>query len=141
MKVITAIVICFGCVTCLRANVTIPDPIDRLVKKLDATNGMWVNGFDPVLDLSSDAKPEEVLATTMRTKMFKLNSGIKWYRIREIRKVKITSNSEEPFTALLLNTDVGLRIFFFRFEGNHNWCVRLFDVPAETNTNDRGLQH
>lgn len=99
------------------------DPIDRLVSRLAASHGLWVNGCYPTLDLPASATPDEVL-----TRMFErigFDQGhVKRYQILASRVVTIPGSGD--YTALTVDTDMGRKIVLIQRE-SAEWWTRVFD--------------
>ena len=104
----------------------VDDPINTLVAKLNATKGMWINGLYPKIELPSDSTCAQILAEAI--KMTGFDQGhIKSYKILEVREVKLIPN-EEVFSAALIESDLGMKIFLFKYEGNMGWFTRFYKV-------------
>jgi hypothetical protein len=101
------------------------DPIKMLVKKLNATNGMWGNGKFSQILLPKNAKPEEVVAQAIKYKR------INTYQVREMRKVEINVSAGmiKPCTAVLVDSNLGTKILLFSYELNELWWSRWYDIP------------
>lgn len=137
-KFLAASLVLFSC--CLRGAST--NSIDELVQRLDASNGLWMNGISPVIELSSNATPREVLETAAE----KTSWGpgrINTFRIIEVRPIKlkhwqgvrIQDRETGKFweanscTAISLESNLGPKILLIRFTGR--WWTRFFDVPGK----------
>ena len=107
-----------------------PDPIDELVARLNASNGLWINGLYPTINLPPDAKPEEVLAQAIKMTGFD-RGHIKTFVIQETRQVQINTGRMEPYSVVLLQSDLGKKIFLFKPENNNRWWTRFYDVPSD----------
>lgn len=106
------------------------DPIAALVRQLNATHGLWINGPSPIIRLPADAKPDAVLAQAV--KMIGFDQGhIKTFTIQEIRQVQLNTGNTETYSAALLQTDLGPKILLFKPENNNNWWTRFYDVPKD----------
>jgi hypothetical protein len=112
--------------------------IDLLAQRLNSSNGLWVNGTYPIISLSSNATPQEVLDAAAYARSWDAGS----YRIVEIRRVELrdsprsfrmrdTSEVVEPGkpTAVLIESDSGPKILLCYYQTNGLWWTRFFDVP------------
>ena len=96
-----------GCATAAAQS----DPIDTLTQRLNS-DPLWPNGEAPIISLSSNATPKEVVASAV--KMWGVDSGgIKTYQIREVRKVEL--NAMTNSSAALLESDLGKKILLFKY--------------------------
>jgi len=130
MKHIAITMLCLALTSCVGAKPTIADPIDELVTKLNASHGLWINGVYPIIDLPSDAKAEQVLAAAV--KMTGFDQGhIKTCKILEIRTVLLNTGWVGPYSAALVESDLGMKIFLFKAERNNRWWIRFYDVPKK----------
>lgn len=127
MKRIGIVLLCLALASCSGTKTIVPNPIDTLVQRLNATGGMWINGEYPDISLPSDAKPNEVL--TQAVEMVGFDQGhIKTYQIQEIREVQLNT---ETYSAALVQSDLGKKIFLFKPERNNRWWTRFYDVEEE----------
>ena len=127
MKNIAITLFCLVLASCAGTKATVPDQIDALVERLNATRGMWINGEYPDISLPSDAKPNEVLDHAIL--MFGFDQGhIKTYQIQEIREVQLDT---ETYSAALVQSDLGKKVFLFKPERNNRWWTRFYDVEEE----------
>lgn len=105
-----------------------PDPIDQLVAKLSATDGLgsWVNGSFPVIRLPETATPEQILEQVFKFTGFD-KGHVKDFKILQSRNVQITGGS---YTAAEVQTDLGKKIVLFTAGGA--WS-RVYDAnePAK----------
>ncbi len=114
------------------AKTAIADPIDNLVKKVNASYGEWLNGIVPRISLPPDAKPTEVIAEAVKQYgSSNLPEGfIKTYQIREVRQVEINTELE-TYSAALVQSKLGTKIFLFKPQKDNQWWVRFYDVPND----------
>jgi hypothetical protein len=106
----------------------VDDPIGTIVRKLNASNGLWINGLYPDIDLPRDAKPEAVLGQAV--KMTGFDQGhIKTYEILETRHIQLNTGRMESYSAAVIQSDLGRKIFLFKPEKNNRWWTRFYDVP------------
>jgi len=128
MKNIAITLLCCALVSCTGTKVTVADPIDALVKKLNASNGFWINGLYPNINFPRDAEPNEVIAQAVQQSGFD-QGHIKSYQIQEIRQVQLSTGLTETFSAALMQSDLGTKILLFKPEENNRWWTRFYDVP------------
>jgi hypothetical protein len=136
MKCRLIILLCVVLASCAGNNIATPDPIDKLVGTLNASNGLWINGVFPIITLPVDATPEDVLAQAV--KMVGFDQGhIKTYRILKIREVDLKNvPMGAAYSAALVQTDLGMKICLFKQLPNSRWWTRWYDVRnEEPNTN------
>ncbi|MEI8314400.1 MAG: hypothetical protein WCG79_03010 [Verrucomicrobiota bacterium] len=122
--------------------------IDTLVKELNLSHGLWMNGTSPIIVLASNASPQEVVsnAATMGD-----GGKMKIYRILECRKVHLqgmptqVEHMDMPgklwdvadYFAALIDSNLGMKILLFTYNGvgheKGNWWTRFYDVqtPSE----------
>jgi hypothetical protein len=130
MKHIAMTVLCLALASCVGTKPTVADPIDTLVTNLNASHGLWINGMYPIIELPADAKTEQVLAAAV--KMTGFDQGhIKTYKIVEVRTVQINTGRAEPYSAALVESDLGMKIFLFKAERSNRWWTRFYDVPKK----------
>ena len=101
--------------------------IDTLVKELNSAHYDWMDGKHPVIRLSSNATPEEVISNAVVAATF-----VKDYRILECRRVHFRDNMLDCFAALI-DSDLGKKILLFQYEACENgkgfWLSHFYDVP------------
>jgi len=131
MKNIAIALLCLALASCAGTKATVSDPIDTLVQRLNATGGMWSNGEYPDISLPSDVKPDAVLAQAVKVTGFD-RGHIKTYQIQEIRQVPLDT---ETYSAALVQSDLGMKIFLFKPERNNRWWTRFYDVPKKKPNN------
>jgi hypothetical protein len=130
MKNVASVLICIAFASCAGTETIHNDPISALIQKLNASNGLWVNGTYPYISLPPDAKPEEVISQAV--KMTGFGQGhIKTYQIREVHQIQLNSGLMETFSAALVESDLGTKILLFKHEGRNRWWTRFYDVPKE----------
>jgi len=105
--------------------------IDALAERLNSSNGLWLNGGAPIIEISSNATPKEVVSAAVA--MWSLERGqIKTFRIVEARKIALRELPD--CYAALLETDQGMKILLFRYEHGKRglWWTRFFDATQDT---------
>ncbi|MBN2714028.1 MAG: hypothetical protein JXR97_16535 [Planctomycetes bacterium] len=127
MKSIAAILLCLVLASCAVTNPTASDPIDKLVTSLNASNGMWINGLALNIDLPASASPDVIFAAAIKLVGFD-EGHIKTYRIQEVREVKLNTGQTESYSAALVDTDLGRKVFLFKREINNRWWARVYDA-------------
>ena len=131
MKYLTAVLLCFGLTSCAGIKSISVDPIGARVEKLEASNGLWLNGGSPEIDLPQNAKPKEVIAEAIRKQPFD-QGMIKSYQVETIRQVDIFAvRGREQYTTALLKTDFGPKVIVFNFKTFGHWWVRFYSVTKE----------
>ena len=110
------------------------DPIARLVSRVSAD---WHWGFYPTIELTNSAPPEAVVKEVSENGGFDTDSGIrmvKSYKILEIRQASVPLCGLGIFTAALLETDLGMKVVFFRYEETrHHWWSHVYDAGLVLN--------
>jgi len=101
--------------------------IDTLVKELNSAHYDWMGGKHPIIRLSSNATPEEVISNVVTA-----GTVIKSYQILECRKVRLHANMLDCFAAQV-DSDIGKKILLFQYEASENgkgfWWSHFYDVP------------
>ncbi len=103
--------------------------IDALVARLDSS-ALWQNGLAPIVELSSNATPYEVVTAAV-SKSRLTPDPVRKFRITESRAV--TLRGWRGYAALV-DFEPGKKILLFRYEpggGRSLWWTRFFDVPQE----------
>lgn len=103
--------------------------IDALVEKLNSSP-LWTNGDFPIIELSSNATPQEVVESAVSK--WSLEGGmISTFRILETRKVQL--HGMPDCSAALIESDSGMKILLFRYSRGvglkNDWWTRFFDAP------------
>ena len=110
-------------------TVTTNDPISQIVSRVSAYFH-W--GMFPTIELTNSAPPEEVVKQVFEKTGFHTDSGIRMvknYKVLEIRQVSVPASGSGTFTAALLETNLGMKIAFFRYdETMHNWWSHVYDA-------------
>jgi hypothetical protein len=118
---------CFVLAALLAGCATAPDPVDRLVTGLSASNGIWQDGSSPRLDLPETASPELVVrAVFLKTRFGRRQ--VKHCYILKIRQVQIPGGLTDDYTAVLVQTDLGEKIVLYHFFPEIGCWNRVFDV-------------
>jgi hypothetical protein len=78
---------------------------------------MWQNGRFPIIDLPETAPPEQVIKRIFELTGFN-NGHVKNFEILEIRHVDIGG---APYSAALVQTDLGEKIVLFTAGGGMRW--------------------
>lgn len=103
------------------------DPIDRLVKQLNSSGGLWVNGASPLLHYPRGTE----IAVLVR----RVLDGYDWgkgqpYRILDQRQVEITSPPDQtPYLAVHVETHQVQKIVLLQFQRDEQWWSRVLDIP------------
>jgi len=122
--------------SCVGPKVATPDAIDALVTKINATQWMWINGIYPIIELPSDSTPDQVLTAAVKVTGFD-QGHIKTYKIHDIREVQLNTGQPETYSAALVESEFGPKIFLFKPEKNNRWWTRFYDVEEEKQNRDR----
>lgn len=132
MRYIVIILLAVLFSSCTRQQTCMKDPINRLVKDLNSTNGKWINGiYSPIL-LPADSSPETVLKEALREYGYTKGSRrINTYLIREVRDVEINVGNMYTFSAVFVETDVWRKILLFRQDEPGQWWTRFYDISDE----------
>jgi hypothetical protein len=104
------------------------DPIAALVARLTATNGTWVNGVIPIIEVPLTASTQQVLERVFKRTGF--DKGNVWtFQIIETRQVQIPAPgfSSDAFTAVLVETNLGRKIVLFSSSSSFRWS-RVYDA-------------
>lgn len=101
------------------------DPVDALVKRLAATSGMWTNGTYTAVELPATAPILQVLQAVLETNRYDRRRATV-SRIISTRQVSIGDLPNEPYTAVLVETDLGRRIALLR-STQLGWWSRVYD--------------
>jgi hypothetical protein len=102
----------------------LPDPIDRLMTRLDSSNA-WKYGDFPRLDLPATATAEQLVAQTLK------NGDVEKFEILITRHRTIPFDSKESYLIVLVDTSRGMKIVLFTYRNKESgWWNRMFDpVP------------
>src|SRR5579871_4955095 len=114
----------------LIACVTKADPINGLVIRL-SSQPEWRYGIYPTIDLPQSTTTNQVVEQIFKTTAFRTDAGIqsvKTFKILEIRHVYIPASDADPYTAVLVETDLGRKIAVFRLEPDKKWWSRVYDA-------------
>jgi hypothetical protein len=123
----------FIVVALLIACVATADPINALVIRL-SSQPEWRYGIYPTIDLPQSATTNQVVEQIFKTTAFKTDAGIqsvKTFKILEICQVYIPASDAVPYTAVLVETDLGRKIAVFRLEPDQKkpyWWSRVYDA-------------
>ena len=125
MKKIVITLLCLSLASCGGSKTTDADPIDRLVKDLNANIGRCSSWYTS--SLPPDASPDEIVAE--KVKHYGRNDRkVTSYQIQEIRQVQLNTGSIEHFSAAWVETDIGLTIIvLFALTKDNQWYVRSYD--------------
>ena len=108
------------------------DPIERLVKRLSSTHGLWINGIYPTFNLPPTAKTKQVVAEVFR--MTNFNQGrVIHYKVVQTREVQISVGMPlERYTAALVQTNLGEMIVLIQYQGKTSeWWCRVYNVGRD----------
>lgn len=130
MKKIAVSLLCLALTSCAGTRATVSDPIDSLVQRLNATRGMWINGTFPIIDLPPDATTDQVLAAAV--KMTGFDQGhIKSFQIQEVRQLELIAAGRQTFSAALIDSDLGKKIFLFKPTKGNQWWTRFYNIEEK----------
>lgn len=101
------------------------DPVGALVRRLAATNGMWTNGIFTPIKLPATAPIPQVLQAAIETNRYDGRRATV-SRIISTRQVRIDEFPNEPYTAVLVETDLGRKIALLR-STQQGWWSRVYD--------------
>ena len=105
------------------------DAIDALVARL-SEQPLWTNGLSPEVELDATDPIEEVLKQVFAAISFD-QGRVTSHRVMETRRVSIGAEAA-PYTAVLLETNLGRKIALLRHEGAAvGWWSRVFDAAGE----------
>lgn len=110
------------------------DPVEALANKLNS-EPMWPNGQAPVISLSSNATPREVVASAVKTWGFE-SGQIKAFEIVRVGKIRLDAMPE--CSAALIQSDLGRKILLFKYVRHGEtgfWWTRFCDAPPEAEAN------
>jgi hypothetical protein len=119
-----------GCATAHKSQVTVSDPIDRLVAKL-STDDMWMNGYFTAIDLPRTASTEEIVAQALHPKGRPAwLPTVRSYQVVSVRQVYIGSPAGDlNFKAVQVDTNLGQKIVLLRYESQMmSWWHRTYDA-------------
>jgi len=135
MKCIAVTMLCLTLASCAGTPNTVADPIDVLVERLRANNGIWLNGGSPTIDLHQDADPKEVIAEAVRKQPFD-QGMIQSYEIQNMRQIELSNlvGKNVKYTAAWIKTDWGSKVIVFNFETFGHWWARFYSVEQESRT-------
>jgi hypothetical protein len=103
-----------------------PDPIDRLMNRLDSSDAWKFDEF-PGLDLSATATAEQLIAQLFGRDIVK-DEGIERYEILMTRYRHIPLTSEDSYLVVLVDTNLGMKIALFTYRNpEEGWWNRSFD--------------
>lgn len=120
-------------VGCARSH----DAIDRLVTDLASTDGMWLNGYQSIVQLPKTASKKQILKECFQHLEFRAtrqevvtNGYVTSFNILKVRQVYIpTSVRLDLYTAVLAQTDFGDKIVLLRFFKD-GWWWRAFNADG-----------
>ena len=133
MRIAVTMLVALVLASCAGREVHETDPINSLVKKLNATNGSWISGIYSPIALPAGSTPATVLDAALKQYGYmKGTRRIATYRIEEVREVKLDLGSMYTFSAILVEADVWRKILLFRQdEEPGQWWTRFYDVSTE----------
>jgi len=99
------------------------DPVVRFSYQLYA-NPMWLMGMHSQLQLPVTATAEEIVAQEVSSVSFP-EGKITSYHIVRVEEITLAGN---PFSAVLLETNLGKKIVLYR-HGDLYWSVKIYDAP------------
>lgn len=87
----------------------------------------WTNGLSPKIDLPASAKPEEVLAASLKRASFD-KGKVTSPKIVATRTIATSSSGDNPYTALYFESEQGHYVVVMRHEGvGTGWWTKTFD--------------
>jgi hypothetical protein len=90
----------------------------------------WSVGMFPTIELPSKAAPAEVTGVCVRAYAYP-RGLIKQYRILAAETVFIPDDPPKPpvrYTAVLIASDLGKKIYLMQYIGHSRWWTRSFDA-------------
>jgi hypothetical protein len=108
------------------------DPISRLVDRLSRSNGLWINGASPVLDLPDAASTEQLLQRVFERTGFDAGR-VTAHTLLTVRDVRIPVGSvSETYTAALVDTNLGRKIVLLQHATpTGGWWSRAYDADPK----------
>ena len=124
MKLLIAMLCVLSAVGCSTV-----DPINALSARLmSSAYGMWTNGPFPIIDLPESASVQEVLDKGVTMWGFD-EGGITTYKVITTRKVRLEVGDMPEYTATLIDSNLGQKIFLMRYNGPKvGWWTRFYDA-------------
>jgi len=105
------------------------DPITAHVDRLNTGPGKWKRGIHPVILLHEYASHKQLLNQAITKHRFD-DGDITSYRILETRKLEFESEMTGYF-ASLIDTNIGPKIFMFKYEGEQRWWTRFYEIVGK----------
>lgn len=105
------------------------DPIATLANTLKASRGLWINGLVQLIRLPEYASPKDLLEQAISQSSFH-EGKIASYRILESRKIELNAGLT-GYSAALIDSNLGQKIFVFKYEGEQQWWNRFYEVAVE----------
>jgi len=105
------------------------DPIDCLASKFSEEN-VWEDGAYTLLSLPKAASPGQVIQKMFEVRGFS-EKQIARSKIVSLREVYLPAGSANSYTAVLMRTDAGDRIFLFKYiSPKLGWWSRVYEVKT-----------
>lgn len=105
------------------------DPIAALTNRLNASRGLWINGLGQLIPLHEYASPKNLLEHAISQSSFK-EGKIASYRILESRDLDLDAGMT-GYSAALIDSNLGQKIFVFKYDGKQQWWNRFYEVAVE----------
>jgi len=104
------------------------DPISKLESRINsAKSSAWVNGISPKINLSQDAKPDQVLNEIFNVISFD-KGRVTSFSIIEERSIELKSPGLIKYKAVLVDTNLGKKIVIYKYDGKLlGWWSKTFN--------------
>ena len=109
------------------------EQIDDLIRRINKSMGLWMNGGLIQIDLPNDALEREVVAEALRERLFE-QGYVQSHRIAAIGQVRINDVygfDDDLFSAAVLETDLGPTVVIFKYSAHWRWFCRFYPLNNE----------